>query len=154
MENRLDGIRAGSPWFGSNVQAVRAHPATLLSGSSTIVLKRRSTGKGVNSCLNLERAAASTGGLHLRIVELETRSFQGLHIIHFRAIQIEQARLVDEHLQPVVIIGLIQHVWLVLESHRVTEPGAASTHDCNPQPGRSGLLAIHDLSYLTNRSFR
>src|SRR3954468_9137651 len=62
------------------------------------------------STLNLERAAAAAGRLHLGIAELEARAFQRLDEIDFGAIQVQQAGLIDEHLQPIVFIGLVQHV--------------------------------------------
>jgi len=38
--------------------------------------------------LDLERTAATAGGLHLRVVELEAGTFQRLDEIHFGAIQV------------------------------------------------------------------
>jgi hypothetical protein len=71
--------------------------------------------------LGAEGASAAAGGLHIRVIELEPGAFQALDVIHFRAVQIQQARLVDEHLQAAKAVGLIQHSGTVLESHRVAE---------------------------------
>jgi hypothetical protein len=67
--------------------------------------------------LDLERATAAARGLDLGVVEFEAGPLEGLHVIDLGAIQIEQAGLIDKDLQPIVIVGLIQHVGLVLEGH-------------------------------------
>jgi hypothetical protein len=65
----------------------------------------------------------------LRVVELEARALERLDIIHFGAIEIQQARLIHVDFQTVVVEGLVQHVRLVFEGHRIAEPGAAAAYD-------------------------
>lgn len=48
--------------------------------------------------LSAEGTAAAASGFDIRIVELETRAFQGLDEVHFRSIQIQQAGLIHEDL--------------------------------------------------------
>ena len=48
--------------------------------------------------LNGERAAAAAGALHVRVVELEARTFQSLDIIDLHPFQVHFAHLVDENL--------------------------------------------------------
>ena len=45
-----------------------------------------------------ETGAAAAGGFHVRVIEFETRAFQALHVVHFRPVQVQHARLIDEHL--------------------------------------------------------
>ena len=78
-------------FMGSSAGPVRA------PGSS-----QRSPLPRVSECkmLNAKRttAAATSGGV--RIVELESGAVQAIDVIHFGAIHVEQAGLVDENLQP------------------------------------------------------
>src|ERR1019366_8701704 len=95
---------------------------------------------GNSMSLDLERAAAAAGGFHLRVVELEAGTFQRLHEIDLGAIQIQQAGLVHEDLQPVVVVSLVQDVGRVLEGHGVAEPGTAAADYGNPQSAGGGIL--------------
>src|SRR5580704_17248343 len=87
-----------------------------------------------------EGAAAPAGALHVRVIELKSGAFHGLDVVHFGAVQIQQASLVDEHLQIVELIGLVQHVRRILESHGIAESGAPATHHCDAEPGWLGVL--------------
>src|SRR5262245_51459321 len=44
--------------------------------------------------LRLERATAAAGGLHMRIIELEARSLERLHVVDLGAVQVQHARLI------------------------------------------------------------
>src|SRR5713101_5590559 len=107
----------------------------------------------VDESLHVERASTSAGRFHLRIVELEARAFERVYKVHFNAIQVLEAGLVDKDFQPVRVVRLVQHAWVVLESHRVAEAGATSADDRDPQPGWPRRLRLNDLLDLTHRSF-
>src|SRR5262249_23071190 len=104
--------------------------------------------------LRLEGAAAAAGRLYVGVVKLETRPFERLHVIDFRAVEIKKARLVDEDLQAVVSVCLVEHVRRVLEGHRIAEARAPSADYSDPQTGRSRILGGHDLLHLADRFFR
>src|SRR5262245_11889380 len=90
----------------------------------------------------------------MRVVELEARTLQRLHEIDLGAFEVEHTGLVDENLETIVVVGLVQHVRLVLESHRVTEARTASAYHRDPQSARGGFLRSHDLFHLANCPFR
>src|SRR5215472_416259 len=52
------------------------------------------------SQLDGERAAATASALHVRVVELETGTFQRLDVIDGDTLQVHFAHLIDEHFQP------------------------------------------------------
>ena len=55
------------------------------------------------------------------------RAFEGLDIVHTAVVEVEHARLVDEHLQSAVErVGLVERQTVVLESHRILKTGAAA----------------------------
>jgi hypothetical protein len=101
--------------------------------------------------LHAKRTAASACGLHLWIIELETRTFHRFHVIHHCAVQVQHARLVDEHLQAIIAICFVEHVRRILEGHRVTEPGTPTADHRYAQPSRLRFLPVEDLLYLGNR---
>ena len=70
------------------------------------------------------------------LLNLKPDTFQRLHVIDFGAIQIQQAGLIDEDLQAVVVVGLVQHVRLVFEGHRIAEARASAADHGDAQPGR------------------
>src|ERR1017187_2085885 len=90
--------------------------------------------------LDLERTAAAARGLYLGVVELEAGTLQSFHEVDFRAIQVKQACLVDEDLQVTELICLVQHIRLVLEGHRIAEPGTAAAHHRDAQSCRGRFL--------------
>src|SRR5947209_18084523 len=85
------------------------------------------------SALNVEAGTAAARGLHVRVLELKAGPFQGLHVVHDRAIQIHHAGRVHEHLQAVELKGLVHHAGAVLELHRVLEAGATATDNAYTQ---------------------
>src|ERR1017187_9839578 len=83
----------------------------------------------VDESLHAERASTSAGRFYLRIVELEARAFERVHEVHFNAIQVQKAGLVDKDFEPVRVVRLVQHARVVIETHRVAEAGATSADD-------------------------
>src|ERR1035441_5034276 len=72
----------------------------------------------VNESLHAERASTSAGRFHLRIVELEARAFERVHEVHFNAIQVQKAGLVDKNFEPVRVVRLVQHARVVRSEER------------------------------------
>src|SRR5579872_2083469 len=103
--------------------------------------------------LRAKRAAAPARRLDVRVVELEARPFQGLDEVHLSAVQIQQTRLVDEHLEVLELIGLVQQPGTVLESHRVAESGAASADHGNAESGGFRFLRVQDFLHLGHGGF-
>src|SRR5579883_101345 len=113
-----------------------------MRGGRSVRLRRAMRGRcRPNACtaesqLYLERAAAAAGGLHVGVVELEAGTLQSFHIVDLGAVEVEQAGLIHKDLEAVVIVGLVQHIRCVLESHRIAEARAAAAHHRDPQTGR------------------
>src|ERR1700734_1383044 len=85
--------------------------------------------------LSAEGTAAPAGALDIGIVELKSRPFHGFHVVHLGAVQVQQAGLIDEHLQIVELVGLIQHVRGVFESHGIAKSRASAAYYCDTEPG-------------------
>src|SRR5437667_8747913 len=79
--------------------------------------------------LGAEGAAAAAGGLRVGVVELKPGALKCFDVVHLGAIQIQHARLVDEHVQIAKMVGLVEHPRGVFEGHRVAESGATSAHN-------------------------
>src|ERR1035441_5827618 len=69
-----------------------------MGGEPGISIRRRAprSESPVDESLHAERASTSAGRFHLRIVELEARAFERVHEVHFNAIQVQKAGLVDK----------------------------------------------------------
>jgi len=106
-----------------------------------------------NSGLRAEGTAATTGGFHLWIIELEARTFETLDVIDLGAIEIEHASLIDENLQVAKIVGLVEHAGLGFESHGIAKTGAAAANDGDPQASRLRVLHAEDFSDFANGIF-
>src|SRR5579863_8452274 len=91
------------------------------------------------SALDVERRTAAASRLHLGVLELEARRFQGLHVIHRAAVQVHQRRGVDKHLQVVKAEHLVHHPGLVLKRHRILETRAAAAYHANAKAGRKRI---------------
>ena len=50
----------------------------------------------------------------------------------------------------VELIGLIQHIRGVFESHRIAESGASAAHHCDAKPGWLGILGSQNLLHLAH----
>src|SRR5262245_5010442 len=96
--------------------------------------------------LNVERTAAAAGAGDVRVVELESGAMQTFDVIHFGAIHIHQAGLVDENLKTVKFKDTVVLIAEVLvEPHTVLKAGAASADDLNSQAGIAFGLFVKDL---------
>jgi len=61
----------------------------------------RAIGPGNLALLLVLRAKGTTaaaGGLHVRVIELESRAFQRLYVVHLNTVEVQEAGLVDEQL--------------------------------------------------------
>src|SRR5579884_1351615 len=114
---------------------------------------RRRSAKSHRVGLGVERTAAPARALHVGVVELEAGAFHGLDVIDFGAIQIQHAGLIDEHLEPVIGVGFVQHVRRIFEGHRIAEAGAAAAHDGNAQARRLRVLGRQDFLHLVHCLF-
>jgi hypothetical protein len=93
---------------------------------------------------NAKRAAAAARALHVRVIELEAGTFDGLDVIDLDAVQVHRTHLVDRDLEAVKIHHLIGLIGLVFECHVILETGAASSDDGNAQRHRHRILHAHD----------
>ena len=112
------------------------------SAEPTNVLDAEGLGALAPRRLDGERAAAAAGALDVGIIELETGAFQRLDEIDFGAVEVQQAGLVHEDLQAIVVVSLVEHIRSVLEGHGIAETGAPSADDGNAQPTWFRLLAV------------
>ncbi len=96
------------------------------------------------SQLNAKRAAAAARAFHVRVIELEAGTFDGLDVVDLDAIQVHRAHLVDRDLEPIKIDHLIGLIGLVFKCHVVLETGAASADDGDAQRHRYRILQAHD----------
>src|SRR5579859_618612 len=117
-------------------------------------MKKASSDDEAFSCyetfLHAERRSAAAGAFHVRILELESRTLEGLHVIHDAAVEIHDRRRIDEYLQAVHFEGLVHHSGAVLKLHGIRETGASAADDSNAQSGRNRVLLRHDLFHLGN----
>src|ERR1700739_1284705 len=100
------------------------------------------------SSLNAERRAAAAGAFHVRILELEARAFESLHIIDDAAIQIHDGSGIDEALESIIFKRLFHHSGAILKLHRIGETGASATHHSDAQARGNGVLLAHNLFHL------
>src|SRR4029078_1619692 len=110
-------------------------------------------GRVIHSALRAKGTAAAASGLHVRVVKLESRTFECLHVIDLDAIEVEQAGLVDEQLQVAELISLVQHARRILERHGIAETGATTAHHRDPQTSRLGLLSFQYFLHLAYGGF-
>src|ERR1700722_7389754 len=103
--------------------------------------------------LGAERTTAAACGFHLRVAELEAGAFQALHIVNLGAVQIQHARLIDEHLQITELVGLVEYIWCGFEGHRVAKARTSAAHHGNAQTCGPGLLHAQNLIHFANGSF-
>src|SRR5579859_6477991 len=95
--------------------------------------------------LNAEGAAAAASALHVGIVELEARAFDGFDIVDGNAVEIHFAHLIDQNFEAVEFVDVVAgFVDLIFESHVVAEAGAAASDDGHAQTRWRGILLRDD----------
>src|ERR1700677_3938114 len=100
----------GSGQLGQPSSNLRAHE------------KKRGRGSILPARLDAEGAAAAAGALDVRVVELETRAFDGFDVVDLDAIEVHLAHLVDENLEAVKFVHAVTIlVHGVLKGHVVAE---------------------------------
>ena len=104
--------------------------------------------------LDAKGTAAAAGRLYVRIIELEPGTFERLDVIHFGAIQVQHAGLIDEHLQFPEVVGFVKETRGILEGHRIAKARAPASDDRNSEASRLGFLSGQNLFDLANRNFR
>src|SRR5438105_12996586 len=67
--------------------------------------------------LHVERGATAACALHVGILELESRPFQGLDIVDDTSVQIHHRSSIDEHFQAIHVECLVNHSLDDLERH-------------------------------------
>src|ERR1700722_18361249 len=102
--------------------------------------------------LDAEGTAAAAGALDVRVIELETRTFDRLDVMAVDVAEGHLAQLVDQRLQVVIFIDSVAvFVHGVFEGHVVAEARTASAHNRDAQARRRRGLLRQDLSHLRNR---
>src|SRR2546425_10224257 len=104
--------------------------------------------------LDAEGAAAAAGALHMRVVELEPRTFKRLDVVNLHSVQIHRAHLVHGNLQAVELEHVIRLIGLILEGHVILESRASPAHNRDAQRRRHRVLQIHDFLDLCSRYWR
>src|SRR6266850_592237 len=104
--------------------------------------------------LDAEGAAAATGALHVGVVELESRTLDGLNVIDLNALEIHGTHLVHRNLQTVKLENLVCIRSLILERHMVLETRAAPANHSHAQRDRHWALHVHDFLDLGARNGR
>jgi hypothetical protein len=87
--------------------------------------------------LNAEGTAATASALYVRVIELESRTFDRFDVIDLHTFQIHFAHLVDEDFQAFKLVHVIAgFVDLIFKSHVIAEARAASANHGDPQTSR------------------
>src|SRR5512133_2479933 len=73
-----------------------------------------------------ERRAAAAGRAGVRVVELEPGALEADHVVDRHALQVHRAHRVDVETDAVLLEREVAVLRLLLEVHRVLEPGAAA----------------------------
>src|SRR6266849_3130065 len=100
--------------------------------------------------LDVERRPAAAGALHVRVLELEAGTLQGLDVIHAAAVQVHDRGGVHEHFKALHIEHFIHHAGGGVELQGVGEARAPASHHPHAQASRRGILLCHDSLYLGN----
>src|SRR5882762_6966042 len=106
------------------------------------------------SRLDAEGAAATAGALHVGVIKLEPRTFDGLDVIDLDALEVHRTHLVDCNLQTVKFENLVCIRSLVFKRHVVLETRAAAANHGHTQRDRHGTLHVHDFLDLGARNGR
>src|SRR5262245_15351803 len=84
----------------------------------------------IASDLDAKRTAAAATAGDVRVVELEPGAMESVDVVDLGAVHVEEARFVDENLQPVEFVDRVVLVVIgLVEAHAVLETGtSASNH--------------------------
>src|ERR1700733_880634 len=102
--------------------------------------------------LDAEGTATAASALHIRVVELKARAFDGLDVVDLNAFEIHFAHLIDEDFQAFKFIDVVTVlIHLILESHVIAEARTASANHGYAQTGRCRSLLLKNLFNFCNR---
>src|SRR5258706_6115042 len=96
--------------------------------------------------LDAKGTPATACALHVGVVELEPRAFDGFDVIDLNAFEIHGTHLVHRDLQTVKLENLVRIRGLVLKRHVVLETRAAAAAYCHAQ--RDGHRCLHGHEFL------
>src|SRR6266446_3275351 len=99
--------------------------------------------------LDAKGTPATAGALHVGVVELEPRTFDGFDVIDLNAFEIHGTHLVHRDLQTVKLENLVRIRGLVLKRHVVLETRAAAADYCHAQRDGHRCLHVHDFLDLS-----
>src|SRR3954470_6723556 len=108
---------------------------------------RRSDGGDLFLLGDPERGAAAAGRDHVRVVDLEAGALEALDVVDDRALDVRQARTIDEQPQAVVLEDLVV-VAPAVEGQGVLEAGAAAAADADAQSGGGHVRALRGQELL------
>src|SRR3954471_12297721 len=104
-------------------------------------LGRASDGADLLLVRDAEGRATAARGDDVGVVDLEAGALQRVDVVDRRAVDVRQARAVDEELQAMALEDHVAFALLV-EGELILEPRAASTAHADPQAGRRRLFAL------------
>src|SRR5262245_40524368 len=91
-----------------------------------------------------ERAATAAGGLRVRVVEHEALADQVRVVVENRAVQVQQALLVDVDLRAFrPLEHFVAEARLLVPGERVAQPGTAAALDADAEPTLVDALLGH-----------
>src|ERR1700761_5400466 len=102
--------------------------------------------------LNAEGAAAAAGALHVRVVELEARTFDGFDVVDLDAVEVHLAHLIDEDFEAVEFVHVVAiFVHGIFKGHVVAEARATAADDGYAQAYGRGILLGQDFLHFRYR---
>src|SRR5882762_3685634 len=99
--------------------------------------------------LDAKGTPATARALHVGVVELEPRTFDGFDVIDLNAFEVHGTHLVHRDFQTVKLENLVRIRGLVLKGHVVLETRAAAADYCHAQRDRHRRLHVHDFLDLS-----
>src|SRR5712664_3572631 len=104
--------------------------------------------------LDAEGTPATAGALHVGVIELESRTFDGLDVIDLDAFEVHRTHLVHRNLQTVKLENLVGIRGLIFKRHVVLKTRAAAADYRHAQSDRHWTLHVHDFLDLGARNGR
>src|SRR3954453_23741715 len=148
------GVRAGGPGAGPPPPrfCTRIETSAAPTRSAAKVRAARSRRLDRRDLLvlgNAEGRAAAARGHDVRVVHLEARALERVHVVDARAVDVREALIVDEDAQAVVLEDRVA-LALVVEGEVVLEPRAAAAAHADAQAGKGkvAVLGVQELADL------
>jgi hypothetical protein len=118
------------------------YPASVLSSECSIQRGASRRGSQQIQPLGREGFATATGLVRIGVSELESTPNQGIAVIQHKAVEVQQAFGIANHLEPIVVVDLIAGLNIagLLKIHGVGHARTATIADTNPQTEVTALL--------------